>query len=139
MMSKVNSKETPVTLTPGRDTLQCTRTPFLPTWINLEPEHSYNSSIMLQHCCLLQVVYSEFTGKVMSPYSSNWFMILLLCTSAPLDLCGDRLKHEQVDLVTDVYDVSLCQRIALKIQTFDDVMSYLHGCVISFYNYVKGQ
>ena len=45
-------------------------------------------------------------------------MLLLLCTSAALDLCCDRfdhglrqVKHEPVDLVTEDYDVSLSQRI----------------------------
>ena len=60
-----------------------------------------------------------FAGKVMMSYSSNWFTLLLLCTSAPLVLCCDRfdsgskqVKREPVDLVTpEDYDVSLCQRI----------------------------
>ena len=48
------------------------------------------------------------------------FTLLLLCTSAPLDLCCDRFdrgsgqgKREPVDLVTEDYDVPLCQRIPL--------------------------
>ena len=50
----------------------------------------------------------------------KWFSLLLLCTSAPLVLCCDRfdrgsrqVKHEPVDLVTEDYNVSLCQRIGL--------------------------
>ena len=34
-----------------------------------------------------------FAGKVMTSYSSNWFTLLLLCTSAPLVLCCDRFDH----------------------------------------------
>ena len=63
---------------------------------------------------------SIFAGKVMMSYSSNWFTLLLLCTSAPLVLCCDRfdngsrqVKRDQVDLVTEDYDVSLCQRIVI--------------------------
>ena len=54
----------------------------------------------------------------MTSYSSNWFTLLLLCTSAPLVLCCDRfdrssrqVKREPMDLVTEDYDVLLCQRI----------------------------
>ena len=54
----------------------------------------------------------------MMSYSSNWFMLLLLCTSAPLVLCCDqfdrgsrRVKREPVDLVSEDYGVSLCQQI----------------------------
>ena len=57
----------------------------------------------------------HFAGKVMTSYSSNWFTLLLLCTSAPLVLCCDRFDHgsrqekcELVDLVMEDYDVSLC-------------------------------
>ena len=60
----------------------------------------------------------EFSSKVMTSYSGYWFMLLLLCTSAPLVLCCDQFDHgssqvkcEPVDLVTEDYDVSLCQRI----------------------------
>ena len=45
-------------------------------------------------------------------YSSNWFTLLLLCTSAPLVLCCDQfdrgsrqVKRETVDLITEDYDV----------------------------------
>ena len=56
----------------------------------------------------------------MTSYSSNWFTLLLLhvCTSTPLVLCCDQfdrgsrqVKQEPIDLVTDDYDVTLCQRI----------------------------
>ena len=47
---------------------------------------------------------------------SNWFTLLLLYNSAPLVLCCDRFDHgssqvkrEPVELVTEDYDVSLCQ------------------------------
>ena len=49
---------------------------------------------------------------------SHWFTLLLLCTSAALDLCYDwfnrgsgQAKLEPVDLVKEDYDVSLCQQI----------------------------
>ena len=61
----------------------------------------------------------QFAGKGMTSYSSNWFMLLLLCSSTPLVLCCDQFDHgsrqvkrELVDLVTGDYDASLCQRIA---------------------------
>ena len=61
---------------------------------------------------------SLFAGKVMTPYVSNCFTLLLLCTSTPLVLCCDRIdrgsrqvKREPVDMVTGNFNVSLCQRI----------------------------
>ena len=60
---------------------------------------------------------SMYYGGV-GAYSSNWFTLLLLCTSASLVLCCDQfdrgsreVKREPVDLVTEDYDVPLCQRI----------------------------
>ena len=54
----------------------------------------------------------------MTSYNSNWFTLLLLCTSAPLVLCCERfdrgsrqVKRGPVDLVTEDYDVSHFQRI----------------------------
>ena len=59
-----------------------------------------------------------YVGKVITSYSSNWFTLLLLCTIAPLDLCGDQFDHgsrqvkrEPADLATEDHDESLCQRI----------------------------
>ena len=56
----------------------------------------------------------------MMSYSSNWFTLLLLFTSALLVLCCDpfnrgsiKVKHEPVNLVIEDYIVSLCQRIHL--------------------------
>ena len=50
--------------------------------------------------------------------NSKWFTLLLLCTSALLVLGCDwfnhgssQVKREPVDLVTEDYDLSLCQRI----------------------------
>ena len=52
--------------------------------------------------------------------TSNWITLLLLCTSAPSLLYCDyfvtgsglrQVKREPVDLVTEDYDVSLCQGI----------------------------
>ena len=60
----------------------------------------------------------KFAGEVMMLYSSNWFMLFLLCTTVPLVLCGDRfdcgskqVKPEPVDLAMEDYDVSFCQQI----------------------------
>ena len=57
-----------------------------------------------------------FAGKVMKSYSSKWFTPLFLCISAPLVLCRDwfdhgsrQVKHEPVVLITENYDISLCQ------------------------------
>ena len=59
-----------------------------------------------------------FAGKVMTSYSSNWITLLLLCTSAPIGfvLWSVRSwfktgKGWTGRLVTEDYDVSLCQRI----------------------------
>ena len=44
--------------------------------------------------CIENILYTAkniFTDKVMTSYSSNCFTLLLLCTSTPLVLCGDRL------------------------------------------------
>ena len=56
----------------------------------------------------------------MSCYS-NWFTLLLLCTSAPLVWCCDRfdcgssqVKREPLHLVTKDYGASLCQRMTLN-------------------------
>ena len=55
------------------------------------------------------------------PAKSNWFTLLLICTSASLGLCGDRfnrgsrkVKREPVDLATEDYDESLFQRILVS-------------------------
>ena len=57
---------------------------------------------------------------MINSFSSNWFTLLLLCTSAPLVLYCDRfdrgsrqVKREPVDMVTEDYDVSLCQRVGV--------------------------
>ena len=57
-------------------------------------------------------------GKMMMSYSSNWFTLLLLYTSAPLVLCDDwfdlssrQVKCEPVNVATEDYDVSLHQRM----------------------------
>ena len=58
----------------------------------------------------------------MTSYKSNWFILLLLCTSVPFVLCFDRfdcgssqVKREPVDLVMNDYDIKLCQRIAMNV------------------------
>ena len=67
------------------------------------------------------------------PPSSNWFTLLLLCTNAPLALCCDRLdrgsrqvKREPIDLVTEDYDVSLCQRVSNINKQLEVVISQFH-------------
>ena len=77
----------------------------------------------------------------MMSYSSNWFTLLLLCTSALLVLCchpfgpGSRqVKCKLVDLVTEDYDVSLCQQINKCYKEFFTVklLTYVY-CIISFH------
>ena len=55
---------------------------------------------------------------MINSFSSNWFTLLLLCTSAPLVLYCDRfdrgsrqVKRGPVDLLMEDYDVSLFQRV----------------------------
>ena len=50
---------------------------------------------------------TQFASKVITSYSSNWIMLLLLCTRAQLILCCDRFvrgsrlaKRDPEDLVT---------------------------------------
>ena len=73
--------------------------------------HSQEEIIFKQQICNIL----QFTGKVMMSYSSNWFMLLLLCTSTPLVLGCDRFDHgskqvkrKLVDLVMEDYDILLC-------------------------------
>ena len=60
----------------------------------------------------------RFASEVITSDSSNWFTLLLLCTRDPLVLCCDRfncgsrqVKRDQVDLVTEDYDITLCWQI----------------------------
>ena len=90
-------------------------------------DYSYSSfentgKLYLNKCETSTTLKEIFAGKVMTSYSSDWFTLLLLCASAPLDLCCDQfdrdsgqVKREPVDLVTVDYDVSLCQRIGTAI------------------------
>ena len=62
--------------------------------------------------------FCQLASEVIMSYSSNWIMLLLLCTSAPLVLCCDRfdrgsrqVKRDPVDLVTEDYDITLRWRI----------------------------
>ena len=71
----------------------------------------------------------------MMSYSNNWFTLLLPCTSPPLFLCCDRfdgdsrkVKREPVDLVTEDYDVSLCQQIS-KFCVLSATIEY--GCCLN--------
>ena len=63
---------------------------------------------------------NSWSIQLINSFSSNWFTLLLLCTSAPLVLYCDRfdrgsrqVKREPVDMVTENYDVSLCQRVGI--------------------------
>ena len=69
----------------------------------------------------------------MTLYSSNWFMLLLPCASAPFSLCCDQFDHgstqakrELVDLATEDYDVSLCQQISNIEQVFLYFCTYVY-------------
>ena len=57
--------------------------------------------------------------------NNSWSTLLLLCASAPLDLCfarfnrgSSQVKSEPVDQVTEDYDVQLCQRIIMCTRYF---------------------
>ena len=59
-------------------------------------------------------ILPPFASKVITSYSSNWIMLLLLCTSAPLVLCCDQFDHgsrqvkgDPVDLLTVNYDINV--------------------------------
>ena len=63
---------------------------------------------------------NSWSIQLINSFSSNWFTLLLLCTSAPLVLYCDRfdlgsrqVKREPVDRVTEDYDVSFCQRVGI--------------------------
>ena len=74
----------------------------------------------------------------MTSYGSSWFTLLLLCASAPLDLCCDRFYHgsrqakrEPVDLVTDDYDISLCQQILMGLYSTAFILISFQGTLQS--------
>ena len=63
---------------------------------------------------------NSWSIQMINSFSSNWFTLLLLCTSAPLVLYCDRfdrgsrqVKREPVDLLMEDYDVSLFQRVGI--------------------------
>ena len=63
---------------------------------------------------------NSWSIQLINSFSSNCFTLLLLCTSGPLVLyCGQfdrgsrQVNREPVDLVTEDYDVSLCQRVGI--------------------------
>ena len=66
--------------------------------------HVYPTSL-LNPSSELRTAFAIFDSEVITSYSSNWIMPLLLCTSAPLVLCcgqfdrGSRqVKRDRVDL-----------------------------------------
>ena len=79
---------------------------------------------------------SVFAGKVMMSYSSKWFKLLLLCTSAPLVLCCDQfdcgsrqVKREPVDLVMEDYDVSLASELSKAV-----LLNWQHTCKTLYFD-----
>ena len=81
-------------------------------YVNEVKGHPRSSSV--ENAGFHMLVSFDFAGI----HLVNWFMLLLLCTNAPLILCCDwfdcgsgQAKCEPVDLVTEDYDVLLCQRI----------------------------
>ena len=56
-----------------------------PLWVKTDYLYCISNDI---HGCNL------FAGKEVTSYGSNWFTLLLLCTSAPLVLCCDRFDHK---------------------------------------------
>ena len=64
--------------------------------------------------------FNSWSIQLINSFSSNWFALLLLCTSASLVLYCDRfdrgskqVKREPVDLLMEDYDVSLSQRVGI--------------------------
>ena len=78
---------------------------------------------------------NSWSIQLINSFSSNWFTLLLLCTSAPLVLyCyrfgrGSRpVKREPVDLLLEDYDVSLCQRVGIRNYYTKDHIITCDGC-----------
>ena len=88
---------------------------------------------------------NSWSIQMINSFSSNWFTLLLLCTSAPLVLyCyrfgrGSRpVKREPVDLLLEDYDVSLCQRVGIRNYYTKDHIITCDGCTSGkFYYFVR--
>ena len=82
---------------------------------------------------------------MINSFSSNWFTLLLLCTSAPLVLYCDRfdrgsrqVKREPVDLLMEDYDVSLFQRVGIhNYYTKDHIITCDRCTSGKFYSFVR--
>ena len=82
---------------------------------------------------------------MINSFSSNWFTLLLLCTSAPLVLYNDRfdrgsrqVKREAVDLLMEDYDVSLFQRVGIhNYYTKDHIITCDRCTSGKFYSFVR--
>ena len=88
---------------------------------------------------------NSWSVQLINSFSSNWFTLLLLCTSAPLVLYCDRfdrgsrqVKREPVDMVTEDYDVSLCQRVVIHNYYTKDHINTCDRCTSGkFYSFVR--
>ena len=82
---------------------------------------------------------------MINSFSSNWFTLLLLCTSAPLVLYCDRfdrgsrqVKSEPVDLLMEDYDISLFQRVGIhNYYTKDHIITCDRCTSGKFYSFVR--
>ena len=87
----------------------------------------------------------QFPSKVITSYSSNWIMLLLLCTGAPLVLCCDQfdcgskqVKSDPVDLVTEDYDIILCWQLLLqktRRSLYPLLRYHIHSSKCTYLNY----
>ena len=88
---------------------------------------------------------NSWSIKIINSFSSNWFTLLLLRTSAPLGLYCDRfdrgsrqVKRELVDLLMEDYDVSLFQRVGIHNYYTKDHIITCDRCISGkFYSFVR--
>ena len=88
---------------------------------------------------------NSWSIQMINSFSSNWFTLLLLCTSAPLVLYCDRfdrgsrqVKRELVDLLMEDYDVSLFQRVGIHNYYTKDHIITCDRCISGkFYSFVR--
>ena len=88
---------------------------------------------------------NSWSIQLINSFSSNWFTLLLLCTSAPLVLYCDRfdrgsrqVKREPVDLLMEDYDVSLSQRVGIhNYYTKDHIITRDRCTSGKFYSLVR--
>ena len=88
---------------------------------------------------------NSWSIQLINSFSSNWFTLLLLCTSAPLVLYCDRfdrgsrqVKREPIDLLMEDYDVSLSQRVGIhNYYTKDHIITCDRCTSGKFYSFVR--